>query len=402
MMAPLAAILKGLVRSQHARVVDHTGIAHDFGRRQSAPPATMRLHDRWLPLKMALRPDLATAEAYMDGRLTLENTDILTLLDRLLCDRTHDGLKDWALAFLRLVPKLTQWNPRGRSRANVAHHYDLSTELYQLFLDDQMQYSCAYFPHRDATLEDAQLHKIAHIARKLCLDQAPGKDPLRILDIGCGWGTLGLALHNASGAQVLGITLSEEQIKFANKLAQQQAPQSVSFRMMDYRDVSDQFDRIVSVGMFEHVGTPHYQAFFNKVHGLLADDGVALLHTIGRAHGPGITDAFTRKYIFPGGYIPALSEIMPAIERSGLVATDIEMLRLQYAYTLEHWYARCVAQKAKIVALYDERFWRMWSFYLAAAVCSFRYSGLEVFQIQLAKRMAAVPLTRDYLYKADH
>ncbi len=401
-VGPLKLILKRLVKTGHLCVIDAKGRSHHFGIPGNRQPIIMRLHDRALPWKMSLRPDLATAEAYMNGKLTIENGEIHDLLDTLLKDAPRSGPIDWLMPLQKLWPALTQWNPRHKARANVAHHYDLSSDLYEIFLDPDMQYSCGYFERRNASLEEAQQAKMQHIAAKLHLHDGPLSRPMKILDIGCGWGGLAVALHRHVRAKVHGITLSLEQQAAASHRARiESAAQDLRFELMDYRDVDGRFDRIVSVGMFEHVGRPHYATFFNKIESLLAEDGVALIHTIGRAHGPGVTDAFTRKYIFPGGYVPALSEILPAIERSGLIVADIEMLRLHYAFTLEHWYARCHAARDRIVKLYDDRFWRMWCFYLAGAICSFRYSGLEIFQIQLARRMDSLPLTRNYIYQKN-
>ena len=293
----------------------------------------------------------------------------------------------------RIASKLDTWNWQRRAKRNVAHHYELSDALYDAFLDADRQYSCAYFIDPDGSLERAQLDKKAHIATKLMLK--PGQ---RVLDIGCGWGGMALYLHAQADVDVLGITLSEEQLKVARARAEAAgASDRVRFELLDYRDVVGQFDRIVSVGMFEHVGPPHYRTFFNKCRDLLTPDGIMLLHTIGRADGPGATDPWVAKYIFPGGYVPALSEMMPSIERSYLWLTDAEVLRLHYAYTLERWYDRVVAAKAEIVSLYDERFFRMWQFYLAGAISAFRHDGHVVFQLQLTRKRTATPIVRDYM-----
>jgi cyclopropane-fatty-acyl-phospholipid synthase len=292
-----------------------------------------------------------------------------------------------------LARRIHQYNPIGKAQANVAHHYDLSDTLYDLFLDADRQYSCAYFIRPDDTLERAQAQKKRHIAAKLLL--RPGQ---KILDIGCGWGGLALYLAKIADAEVTGVTLSKEQHQVARRRAAEAGLAGrVDFKLLDYRLESGRFDRIVSVGMFEHVGVGHYDEFFGALRQLLADDGVALLHTIGRADGPGETNTWIRKYIFPGGYSPALSEVLPAIERAGLYVTDVEVLRLHYAETLRHWRQRVLANRERIVALYDERFLRMWEFYLAGSEVTFRHAGHVVFQIQLAKRVDAVPLTRDYI-----
>jgi cyclopropane-fatty-acyl-phospholipid synthase len=289
--------------------------------------------------------------------------------------------------------KLHQRNDQARSRHNVAHHYDLNGRLYELFLDSDRQYSCAYFEYPGQSLEAAQLSKKRHIAAKLMVD--PGH---RVLDIGSGWGGLALYLGERCGAQVTGITLSEEQLGSACARAQRQGlTGQVEFRLQDYRSIEDRFNRIVSVGMFEHVGVGYYDAFFSKVSELLTDDGVMLLHSIGSMDGPCVNNPWVTKYIFPGGYTPALSEVLPAIERAGLIVTDIEILRLHYAETLREWRERFLARRGEAKVLYDERFCRMWEFYLAGCEAGFRYGGLMVFQIQIAKRLDAVPLTRDYI-----
>jgi cyclopropane-fatty-acyl-phospholipid synthase len=290
--------------------------------------------------------------------------------------------------------RIDQYNPAPRARRYVAHHYDLNGRLYSLFLDRDRQYSCAYFPRGDETLEQAQAAKKRHIAAKLCLD----RPDLHVLDIGCGWGGLALSLAREHGARVTGITLSAEQLAEARaRAAAEGLTDRVSFEMLDYRAVTQRFDRIVSVGMFEHVGVVHYRAFFDTVARCLAPDGVALLHAIGRSDGPCSTNPWIAKYIFPGGYCPALSEVVPRIEASGLVTTDIEILRLHYAETLRHWRRRFAANRDTIGTLYDERFCRMFEFYLAGSEISFRREDNMVFQIQLAHKQTAVPLTRDYI-----
>ena len=348
-------------------------------------------------------PGTGAAEAFMDGRLTIEQGDILALLSlgkaSNLWERGGSKLRatpvSRALNALRF--RLDRANMARKSKRNVAHHYDLNDRLYDLFLDADRQYSCAYFTDPANSLEQAQHDKKAHIAAKLAI--RPG---MRVCDIGCGWGGMALYLHAKTGAEVLGITLSEEQLKVARRRAEDAGvADKVTFELIDYRHVTGRFDRIVSVGMFEHVGTTNYRIFFAKCHALLADDGVMLLHTIGRAGGPGVTDAFTAKYIFPGGYIPALSEIARGYEGMRMFCTDIEVLRLHYALTLEEWYRRTVAAKDAIVALYDERFFRMWTFYLAGSCVAFRYGGMVNYQLQFARDRHALPITRDYLQDAE-
>jgi cyclopropane-fatty-acyl-phospholipid synthase len=346
-------------------------------------------------------PELKLGEAYMDGRLRMVRGGIADLLDLILSQTHHEypllfeKMVEWAQY---LVRRFNQFNPRGRSRKNVAHHYDLDGRLYSLFLDSDRQYSCAYFEKPGQNLNDAQVAKKRHLAAKLLLD-GPG---LSILDIGSGWGGLGIYLAEVAGAKVTGVTLSEEQFATSRmRVAEKKLGSRVDFRLEDYRDVRGTFDRIVSVGMFEHVGVNHYDQYFRRVADLLKDDGVALVHSIGRFNPPTTTSSWIKKYIFPGGYIPALSEVFPAIQRSGLVVTDVEILRLHYAETLKTWRERFIAHREEIERLYDHRFFLMFEFYLAASEMSFRHRGLMIFQLQLAKRQDAVPLTRDYIGPAE-
>ena len=366
-----------------------------------APFVAIRLRDRVAELKLALNGGLYAGELYMDGRLIVEQGDIasfLKLATMNLAGNRASLLARAGRALRRRLRTVAQANFPGRARRNVAHHYDLSGRLYDLFLDKDRQYSCAYFSAPGESLEDAQIGKKRHIAAKLNLDK-PG---LKVLDIGCGWGGLALDLARDCRADVLGITLSEEQVSVARRRAlKSRLSQNCRFGLLDYRAVEGRFDRIVSVGMFEHVGVPFYRAYFGKIAELLADDGVALVHTIGRADGPGATNAWIAKYIFPGGYAPALSEILPAIEHAGLMVTDVEVLRLHYAETLKEWRRRFAANRAEIARLYDERFCRMWEFYLAGSEMAFRHDGQAVFQIQLAKRVDALPATRDYRLETE-
>jgi cyclopropane-fatty-acyl-phospholipid synthase len=366
-----------------------------------APEIVMRLHDSRACLELALNPELKLGELYMDGRLTVENGDIADLLDLLMSNLAEikpGGLMGMIRRWRLMTRRWAQHNNSGRARRNVAHHYDLSGRLYDIFLERDRQYSCAYFSEPGETLEEAQIGKKRHIAAKLHLDRAG----LSVLDIGSGWGGLALDLARDCGAKVLGVTLSEEQIDVSRRRAQTaNLIERCRFELVDYRALSGTFDRIVSVGMFEHVGVPYYPVFFGKVRSLLNDDGVALLHTIGRSDGPGVTSQWTAKYIFPGGYTPALSEVIPVIERAGLIVTDIEILRLHYAETLKEWRRRFKAQWKTVAELYDERFCRMWEFYLAGAEMAFRREGLVVFQIQLAKQIDTLPITRDYMFESE-
>lgn len=388
--------LHPLMKSGTLTIIDHRGCTHVAGT-GGLPAVTVRFHDRRLGTKLFIDPALHAGEAYMNGTLTIEDGDIYALLDLVLA-AIGGASRHWLARTLKSVERLANlvrtYNPIARSSQNVAHHYDLSGELYRRFLDADMQYSCAYFRTPDDSLELAQRQKLDHIAAKLCLQ--PGQ---RVLDIGCGWGGLALHLWKNYGVSVTGISLAKEQIKVANERLQAAgAAGAVEFRLQDYRDVQGTFDRIVSVGMFEHVGLLQYRAYFDTVRRLLTPDGIALIHTIGRSDGPGMTDGFTHKYIFPGGYSPALSEIVPHIERAGLYMTDIEVLRLHYARTLCEWRRRFLTNRAEIEALYDARFCRMWEFFLASAEAGFRHAFLVNFQIQLSPRLETVPLTRDYLY----
>ena len=395
----LATILKSIIRRGSLTLICANGRAETIGTGE--PHFTIRFHDRRAPWEMALQPELKFGELYMDGRLTLEGADIADLLGFFQMNlgtikpgpfiRFQRGLR-------RVLRPLTQFNPATRARKHVAHHYDLSGCLYDVFLDRDRQYSCAYYSAPDETLDEAQIGKKRHIAAKLYLNQ-PG---LNVLDIGSGWGGLALDLARDCGANVLGVTLSEEQFAVANSRAKfADLAERCKFELRDYRALKGTFDRIVSVGMFEHVGAPHYPAFFAKIRDLLTEDGVAVLHTIGRSDGPGATNPWIAKYIFPGGYTPALSEMLPVIERSGLVVTDVEVLRLHYAETLKEWRARFNARWDDIAKLYDERFCRMWEFYLAGAEMGFRHEGLVVFQLQMTKRIDALPITRDYMFEAE-
>ena len=391
----LSGLFKRLIRVGTLVVIDAGGKRHEFAGR-AGPAVTLRLHDRAVATRMALNPALCVGEAYMDGRLSVVDGTIYDLLHLAainIYDRPLGPLDGVTRLWRQALKRWHQHNPVPRARRNVAHHYDLSGELYNLFLDTDRQYSCAYFAAKTDSLETAQENKKRHIAAKLLL--RPG---LRVLDIGSGWGGMGLYLARAADARVSGVTLSEEQHKVSNERARAAGiDHLVQFHLRDYREETERYDRIVSVGMFEHVGVVHYAEYFAKLRDLLVDDGVALLHTIGRADGPGTTNPWIDKYIFPGGYSPALSEILPVIERAGLFVTDVEVLRLHYAETLREWRKRFMANRDRVKQIYDERFCRMWEFYLAGSEIAFRDQGHVVFQIQLAKRIDAVPLTRDYI-----
>lgn len=375
------------------------------------PDVALRFTDARVPRDIVLDPRLGMAEAFMDGRVDLLRGDIMDLISLVRMNSPWDHGRNLAPPSLRkrltsrLAALAKSFNAPGSSRRNVAHHYDIGNDLYRLMLDaDHMQYSCAYWDEDrfgpDMTLDQAQEAKLAHIAAKLALQ--PGQ---RVLDIGCGWGGMAIFLASRADVQVHGITLSQEQLALAQQRAEAAGvADRITFELVDYRDLAargEQYDRIVSVGMFEHVGRPQFETFFRACARLLAHDGVMLLHTIGRMGGPGSTDAFTNRYIFPGGYIPALSETVAASEKVRLIATDVETLRLHYARTIRAWYARCVANKAAIVALHDERFWRMWTFYLAGSATVFEHGSMCNYQIQYCRSRHALPVTRSYLAQAE-
>ena len=363
-------------------------------------PVAIRFTTTAAEIAILRDPELKFGECYMDGTLVVEQGSITDVL-ALVLHQTPDGMPpqwarpQWLLRYLHR--RWQQFNPPTRARRNVAHHYDLDGRLYSLFLDADQQYSCAYFETPDQSLDDAQLAKKRHLAAKLMLREGG-----HVLDIGCGWGGLALYLAEFCGAHTTGITLSREQLSRARGRATDKGLGNVAeFRLQDYRDIGETFDRIVSVGMFEHVGVNYYDAFFRKCAQLLTNDGVMVLHSIGRPEGPGITNPWVAKYIFPGGYIPALSEVVRAIERAGLLISDIEILRLHYAETLKAWRERFLAHREEAERLYDARFVRMWEFYLAASEMSFREQAMMVMQIQITKRQDVVPLTRDYIVREE-
>ena len=392
----LSRLLTEMIRTGRLTVIDAAGRVHPFGAGDSGPDVLVRLHDPLLPMRILLRPSLALGEAYMDGTITIEQGTLRDLLH--LCTSNLEALGRHPIGAVRgeldrMLRRLQQDNRLGRARANIAHHYDLSGALYDLFLDRDRQYSCAYFQTGAETLEEAQEKKKRHIMAKLLLE--PG---MRVLDVGSGWGGLALEMAQTARVDVTGLTLSQEQLAVATERAVAAGLSShVRFALRDYREEQGTYDRIVSVGMFEHVGVAHYRAYFDTLRNRLNPDGIALVHAIGRADPPGSTDPWLRKYIFPGGYCPALSEVLAVVERSGLWVTDIEILRLHYAETLRHWLERFQANRDRAQAIYDERFCRMWEFYLAVCEAAFRDGPMMVFQLQLARRRDAVPLTRDYI-----
>ena len=360
---------------------------------------TVKLHDRRAAMDLFRNPRLKLGELYMDGRLTVEDGTILDLLELIV------GAKPWEQGRRKALGKgkagklvsLFRRNPVRKARSNVAHHYDVGNALYALFLDDDLQYSCAYFADPKNSLEQAQADKKAHIAAKL--DLRPGQ---RVLDIGCGWGGTALYLHKVAGVDVLGITLSEEQLKIARRRAEEAGvSHQVKFELIDYRQLDGRFDRIVSIGMFEHVGAAHYDEFYAKCRELLTDDGVMLLHTIGKLGGAGTPDPFTDKWIFPGYHLPSLSQMCSSSEKVKMIVSDVETLRLHYAYTLRHWLERATNARAKIEAMYDERFFRMWEFYLAGGIVMFESGAACNYQVQYVRDRRALPITRDYMLETE-
>ncbi len=402
MRAMLDNFLKRLITQGSLAVRWPTGDIARYQGGQPGPHASLAFTTPRAIRRLLFNPGLALGEEYMDGGVQPVDCTIHDVLDVLTLNLARDWNSHRLMALRYRVAtwlrRFSQFNPASRSRRNVAHHYDLNGRLYSLFLDHDRQYSCAYFPTGTETLEEAQIAKVRHIAAKLCLD----RPDMTVLDIGSGWGGLALALARDHGARVLGITLSSEQLAESRaRAAAEGLSDRVRFELLDYRAVTGKFDRIVSVGMFEHVGIGFYRTFFDTVARLLNPEGVALIHSIGRFDGPSSTNPWVRKYIFPGGYCPSLSEVMPAVEQSGLVSTDMEILRLHYAQTLRAWRRRFAAKRDAIASLYDERFCRMFEFYLAGSEMAFRHMNHMVFQIQLAHQQTAVPLTRDYIAQAE-
>jgi cyclopropane-fatty-acyl-phospholipid synthase len=394
--ALLDTMLNHLVKEGTLNLVLPDGTRRSYG--SGTPAVTITIKDQALIRRLVLNPSLAVGEAYMDDQVEIENDDLRGFFAVILPNFNgtapvlYQRVFDAARQALR---RFRQFAPVGKAAANVQHHYDLSGELYDLFLDADRQYSCAYFEKDDATIDEAQLAKKRHVADKLMIE--PG---MRVLDIGCGWGGMALTLAREYGAHVVGVTLSKEQHAVATERVRAEGLEDqVEIRLCDYREVSEVFDRIVSVGMFEHVGVPHYREYFGFVKDHMTEDGIALIHTIGHVGPANEADPWIVKYIFPGGYTPALSEIMKPVDKHMLVTQDVESLRLHYAKTLGLWYDRFMARADEARALYDERFVRMWRFYLLSMEASFSVGNLLVYQLQLGKSLSAVPITRDYLYK---
>jgi len=383
------------IRQGSITLVDPAGRRQTFG--EGEPRVTLRIVDRATDWAMAFNPWLKVGEAYMDGKLVIEEGSLYDLIDIGMANTNDIQSERWQRAIAAFHTVARWWhqhNPIGLAREHVAHHYDLSRRLFELFLDESMQYSCAYFIRPSITLAEAQIAKMRHIASKLRLE--PG---MRVFDIGCGWGGLGIFLAKHCDVEVVGVTLSKEQHGLATQRAREAGvDKQVTFKLQDYRHETGSYDRIVSVGMFEHVGVKHYREFFGAVERLLKPTGVALVHAIGRRDGPGFTNPWLRKYIFPGGYSPALSEVVPHVEKTRMWITDIEVLRLHYAETLRAWRDNFNRHRAEIARIYDERFCRMWEFYLIGSELSFRYDFNMVWQMQMARDIEAVPVTRDYMF----
>jgi len=386
--------LSGIIIAGALELEYPNGLKKRYGQNMCNPVKTKITSTRWLR-RIVCDPELALGEAYMQAGLCIKDDNIYDLLDLIWTNLQASNKQVAVIPEMtrRLCRRVAQFNPVSRAKKNAAHHYNIGNDFYALFLDDDLQYSCAYYTNWNDTLEQAQAAKCTLITKKLALEPQ-----CSVLEIGCGWGGLGLSIAQEADVKVTGITLSQEQLNVAQqRVTELNLSRQVDFKLEDYRASKGKYDRIVSVGMFEHVGVPHYQTYFDQVAKLLNDDGSALIHTIGRPDSKGITNPWIAKYIFPGGYIPALSEILPHIERAGLVVTDIEVLRLHYAETLREWRRRFLLHVDEVAKRYGDEFVKMWNFYLASSELSFRHGLHNVFQIQVAKRQDAVPLTRDYL-----
>ncbi len=393
----LLKFLYNLIKDDGFELIDAKSNSYIIGKPKKENPIRLRILDKKLHWKLLINPDLYFGEAYTDGSVLIENGNLTEFLDIILKNigrNSTNQITNFTQTFRRLYSFFTNYNLIKKSKKNVAHHYDISNKFYELFLDNKRQYYCAYFKDENESLETAQNNKIDHIIKKLNL-----KPNLKILDIGCGWGTLALDIAKKSQCEVLGITLSEKQLQFAKEKAKEMNLENqVEFRMVDYRQLNEKFDRVVSVGMFEHVGKKFYKKYFSKVYDFLNEDGVALIHTIGSVNPPRASQPWITKYIFPGGYTPSLSEVASPIEKSGLIITDMEVLRSHYAHTLRHWKERFIGKKKQVLSMFDEKFFRMWEFYLVGCEMAFKWSDQVVFQFQLAKKLNATPITRDYIY----
>ncbi len=393
----LSQFCENLFKEDGFILIDANSKEYVIGKPKKNPPIKLTILDKKLHYKLLFLPDLYFGEAYTDGSIKLENGSLTEFLELTMKNIGRGDTNYYSKILNKLrgtYRYLTSFNLISKSKTNVAHHYDISEKLYDFFLDKNRQYSCAYFKNDNDTLETAQENKIKHIIKKLNL-----KPNQKVLDIGSGWGTLAIEIAKQSKCEVLGITLSENQLQYSlDKVRELNLENQVSFKLLDYRELNEKFDRIVSVGMFEHVGRKFYKKYFNKVSELLNNDGVALIHTIGSSNPPRDPHPWITKYIFPGGYTPSLSEIARPIENSGLVISDMEVLRLHYSHTLRHWKERFLGKREKVLELFDEKFLRMWEFYLAGCEMAFKWGDQVVFQLQLTKNFTSVPNTRDYIY----
>ena len=391
---PFEGLIDRLIKHGELTVITHDGKSRVFGDPAEGPSVTMRIHDPGFIRRLVRRPGLALGEGYMDDAFTFEKGSLHDFLEIVVISTKHQEPRGFIGEAAAKAASLVRRNDVVRASRNVQHHYDIDHWLYEMFLDEDMQYSCAYWRDGVTSLEQAQRDKKDHIARKLMLE--PG---MRVLDIGCGWGGMALTLARDYGVEVTGVTLSVDQHETAVRRAQEAGlADRITIKLQDYREETGSFDRIVSVGMFEHVGRRNFGEFFDNLDRLLKPDGVALLHTIGRMATPGPINSWMRKYIFPGAYLPSLSQLMPLLEQRGLWLADLEMMRVHYAKTLAVWDERFQARRAEIETRFDARFCRMWEFYLQLNEVAFRHRSLVVFQLQLAKRIDAVPITREYLY----
>ena len=394
----LARYLNKLFQKDGFLLIDANSNKYIIGTPKNNKPITVKILDKKLHYKLFFRPDLYFGEAYSNGDIQIENGSLTDFLDIALMNIGRGELNFFSMLINKLYGSyryLTNFNFIKKSKMNVAHHYDLSDELYSLFLDPKKQYSCGYFINENDTLEDAQNNKIQHIIKKLNI-----KPNQKVLDIGCGWGSLAIDIAKSNNCEVTGITLSENQFNYCVKKAKKlNLENQVTFKLIDYRQLDEKFDRIVSVGMFEHVGRKFYKNFFKKIDNLLKDDGVSLVHTIGSVNPPRDPHPWITKYIFPGGYTPSLSEVVTPVEKAGLIVSDIEVLKLHYAHTLRHWKENCIKNKIQIINMFDEKFFRMWEFYLASCESAFKWGDQVVYQFQLTKNYMSTPNTRDYIYK---
>ncbi len=393
----LARFLNKLFKKDGFILIDADSKQYIIGSPKNQNPIKIKLLDKKLHYKLLFRPDLYFGEAYSEGTVVIENGSLTDFLNLALMNIGRNELNFFSQLLNKLSGTyryLTNFNFIKKSKMNVAHHYDLSDELYDLFLDPKKQYSCAYFKNENDSLETAQNNKIQHIIKKLNI-----KPNQKVLDIGCGWGSLAIDIAKNTKCEVTGITLSENQFNYCIKKAKKlNLENQVTFKLIDYRQLNEKFDRIVSVGMFEHVGRKFYKNFFRKIENLLSKDGISLIHTIGSVNPPRDPHPWITKYIFPGGYTPSLSEVTAPIEKAGLIVSDIEVLRMHYSHTLRHWKENCIANRQKIIEMFDEKFFRMWEFYLASCESAFKWGDQVVYQFQLTKNYTSTPTTRDYIY----